>query len=137
MGSANTFVLVAPDCPVEEGIVPASRSGTQTVAELQYQLLSQHPYRYTLEDLILEVHLQRLGLSASERATCEAAIRAELFSKPQACMRASPLPKSYGFGVHYDSQGRLAIFSKGSTEYQHLASSPELRIVKAMRSRRA
>src|SRR6188472_3736377 len=98
----NTFVLIAPDCPVSEGIAPTEKAGKPTVASLQFELLSEQPYERTHEELIFDVHVRRLGLSAREAKSRGASIRAELFAKPQACMRASPLPKKYGWGVHYD-----------------------------------
>jgi len=137
MNPTNTFVIVADDCPAEAGVVPAAGGGKQTVASLEYELLSQRPYAFTLEDLIFEVHLRRAGISPAERAARGAQIRAELFSKPHPCMRASPLTKRYGFGAHYDEGGRLAIYPRGSPEYQRLSASRDLAVVKAMRNRRA
>jgi Family of unknown function (DUF6157) len=68
-------------------------------------------------------------------ATC----RVKLFAKPQACMRTSPLPKRYGWGVHYDGCGRLALYAMESEEYQHFAEgkSSGVKVVTALRSKRA
>ena len=134
---AKTFVVVADDCRATAGIVPAPKGGKATVAVLEYDLLSAHPYRYTLEDLIFEVHLARKQVSKEERKARGAEIRAELFARSHACMRASPLTKSYGWGAHYDDEGRLAIYPRESAEYARLAKSKSLDVVKAMRNSRA
>jgi hypothetical protein len=63
----------------------------------------------------------------------------QLFSKPQACLRASPLPKSHGWGVHFDAKGRVAIHAVDSPEYAKLAKGGENGpvLVSAMRSKKA
>jgi Family of unknown function (DUF6157) len=132
----NTFVSVADDCPAGKSVVPPSRTGAETIATIQYRLLMEKPFRYTLEDLIFEVHLARMRITSEERAERGEKIRARLFSRPHACMRASPLTKSYGWGAHYDEKGRLAIVARESKDYSRLASSADLTVVKAMRNRR-
>jgi Family of unknown function (DUF6157) len=132
----NTFVTVADDCAARAGVAPEPKAGKETVASLEYALLSAKPYTLTLDDLKFEVHLARAGVSAAERAKRGGEMRAELLARPQACMRASPLTKSYGWGAHYDDKGRLAIYARESKEYARLAKSPELRVDKAMRNKR-
>ena len=132
----NTFVLVAEDCPATTGIVPSERGGKPTIASLEYELLSRQPYVFTRDDLLVEVHLRRMNLSAAERAARSDSLRAELLSRPHPCMRASPLPKSYGWGVHHDGAGRIALVALGSKDYARLAAAEDLTIVRAMRNRR-
>jgi uncharacterized protein DUF6157 len=133
----KTFVAVADDCPAASAIVPSRKRGEATVAVLEYELLSAHPYRYTREDLIFEVHLARSEISEQERKARGDEIRAELFARSHACMRASPLTKSYGWGAHYDEAGRLAIYPRESRQYARLSKAKDLDVVKAMRNKRA
>ena len=133
----KTFVAVADDCPAASAITPSQKGGKATVAALQYEFLSAHPYKYTLEDLIFEVHLARSQIPEQERKARGDEIRAELFSRSHACMRASPLTKSYGWGAHYDEDGRLAIYPRESRQYARLSKAKDLDVVKAMRNRRA
>jgi hypothetical protein len=134
----DTFVLVAPDSPVTKATVPAARGVAPTVPVIQYELLTSRPYKFTLEDLLFEVHVRRAGLSRAQVKARSAEIRAELFAKPQACMRASPLPKRYGWGVHYDGRGRLALYAMESEEYRRFAAGEVagIEIVPAMRGKR-
>ena len=118
-------------------ITPSQKGGKATVAALQYEFLSAHPYKYTLEDLIFEVHLARSQIPEQERKARGDEIRAELFSRSHACMRASPLTKSYGWGAHYDEDGRLAIYPRESRQYARLSKAKDLDVVKAMRNKRA
>ena len=135
----DTFVLVAPDCPVASAVAPTAKGANPSVAVIQYELLTAQPYTLTLANLIFEVHIRRAGLSREESKAQAAAIRAELFAKPQACMRASPLPKRYGWGVHYDDRGRLALYAMGSKEYRRFAAGEvkNVKVVAALRSKRA
>lgn len=135
----DTFVLVATDCPVTVAVAPVAKSEIPTVPVIQYELLTARPYTLTLEDLIFEAHVRRAGLSRAEAKARSAAIRAELFAKPQACMQASALPKRYGWGVHYDGRGRLALYAVESEEYRQFATGEVagVKLVTAMRSKRA
>ena len=89
------------------------------------------------EQIIDTDELARQLVEPGEPALAE--IRAELFAKPQACMRASSLPKRYGWGVHYDEQGRLALYGVESAEYGRFAAGEAagVKVVAAMRNRRA
>ena len=134
MGYTDTLILVADDCAATTGVVPASRGERKSVPAIQYELLSQNPYRFTHEDLLYEVHVRHKEIPEEAREARGAAIRAELLSKPHPCLRASALPKTYGWGVHYDREGRIAIYPVGSDEYRRLSAG---KTVKAMRSKRA
>lgn len=135
----DTFVLVAPDCPLTSAVAPPARGGNPTVAVIQHELLTARPYALTLEDLILATHVRRAGLSDSEAASRADEIRALLFAKPHPCMRASPLPKTYGWGVHHDGDGRMALYAVESEEYLRFAggSVRGVEVVAALRSKRA
>jgi hypothetical protein len=129
----NTFVLVAPDCPAREAVVPKPSASGRTVASLQHQLLTEEPYALTLQDLIFRTHVARSGPSGSEDE-----IHAELFARSHPCMRASPLTKRYGWGVHHDAEGRMALYPVESKEYARFAAGqvPGVELVAAMRSKR-
>jgi len=57
----------------------------------------------------------------------------------QACLRASPLLKKYGFGLLFDHEGRVALCPMESEEYQRLVGGidGQVTVIKAMRSKRA
>lgn len=132
----QTLIAVAADCPVRASVVPEARGAKQTVAALQYQMLADHPYVHTQEDVLFQTWLQRQPLGAQSTAEI-ARLRAEFFAKPQACLRASPLPKKYGWGLIFDQNGRVALCPMESAEYQTWLTGAKGPVVKAMRSRRA
>lgn len=129
-GYLNTFITISPDCPVAEGTVPPR---PDSVAGLEHTLLGAKPYEFTGDDLILAVQSQRRGISGEADVH---AFAKELFSKPHACLRASMLPKRYGWGVHYDERGRIAIYGCETESYRLFASRPDLIILAGMRSRK-
>lgn len=129
----DTFIAVAEDCPVTEAEIPGARTDKPSVAAMQFELLNGHPYEYTSDDLLFIVHALRNEIPKSEWKEA----RAQFFSKGQACLRASPLAKRYGFGVHHDAEGRVAIVPIGSKEYKTFSADKKLNQVKAMRSKRA
>jgi hypothetical protein len=135
---ADTFVLVSPDCPVSSAVVPVARGANSPVHVVHYELLAGRPYELTLEDLIFETFVRREGIPKGEAEAQAAEIRAALFRKPHACMRASALPKKYGWGVHYDGEGRLALHAMQSEAYRRFAAGRVggVKIVAALRSKR-
>lgn len=128
----NTFIAVAEDGPAKAAEVPASKP-SPTVAELQFKLLYEHPYQHTSDDILFMVHAERNGIPKREWGEA----RRLFFSKGQACMRASPLAKRHGFGIHNDAQGRIALVPLGSEEYARMTEDQGLKQLKAMRSKRA
>ena len=113
----DTFIEVAPDSQTTCAIVPDG-TGAKTIHRLQYELLTDQPYTLSNEELIFEVHVRRLGLSQPEVAARRRELWDALFSKPHPCMRASALTKKYGWGVHYDSHSKMALYASDSSEYK-------------------
>ena len=56
------------------------------------------------------------------------------FSKGQPCLRASALTKRYGWGIHYNQEGKIALVPVESPEYKKLLEDPATTKYKAMRS---
>ena len=138
MSYTNTFITAADDCPVATGTVPTLRGDKPSIAVLQHELLAKDPYKLTEQELIMIVHVTRLGLTPAELKSRGKAIHAELFAKPHPCLRASPLTKQYGWGAHYDDAGRIAIYARGSKVYAELAAGQgKVTVLKAMRNKRA
>lgn len=132
----DTFILVADDCPILRGRVPPL-APRPSVASLQYTLLSEQPYTFTQAELLFEVHLRRNNIVRSEKN--HDWLWADFFSQSHPCLRASPLTKSYGWGVHFGAQGRAALCGAETEAYRHFAASPDgtLTRLKALRNRRA
>ena len=128
----ETFIEVADDCPASHGEVPKSRGDKKSIAEMQYELLAKNPYKFTSDDVLFQVFADRNDLTPSEYE----AARKEYFSKGQACLRASPLTKRYGFGIHADENGKVALYGVETDEYREFINNPEIKKVKAMRTSR-
>ncbi|MGN7786259.1 DUF6157 family protein [Niabella sp. 22666] len=126
----DTLIEIAEDSPVETAEVPVSKKDVKTVAQLQYELVAKHPYKYTSDDVIFLVYAQRNDLTRAEYK----AAREVFFSKGQPCMRASPLTKRYGFGVHADQNGKIALYGVETADYDRLLKDEGIKKVKAMRT---
>ena len=127
----DTFIEVADDSPTDVAVEPPAR-GVQTIAALHYELIAAAPYTLTSDDVVFETHARRAGIPADERD----AARALFFSKGQPCLRSSPLTKRYGWGIHSDAEGRVALYARESDDYRRLADDPRLAHTKGMRSSR-
>lgn len=126
----NTFIEVAEDYAASEAKIPVPKGDKKSIALQQYELIYQNPYKFTSDDVLFQVFADRNQIKKSDYEQS----RKAYFSKGQACLRASPLTKSHGFGVHADQNGKLAIYAIGTDEYEGLLSDPEIKKVKAMRT---
>ncbi len=126
----DTFIEVADDCPATSGEIPPTKGGTKTVAYIQFDMISKYPYKFTSDDVLFKVFADRNDLTKGEYKQA----REQFFSKGQPCFRASPLTKRYGWGVHSDKDGKIAIFGVETPEYKKLSSDKKLQKVKAMRT---
>lgn len=121
----DTFIQVAKDCPAATAEIPPSKE-PKSIAQIEYEMVINSPYQYTSDDVLYAANGKRRGIS-----------RDDFFAKGQPCFRSSPLTKRYGWGVHSDKQGKIAIYPVESAEYQHYAEAGTLKQLKAMRSQRA
>ncbi len=128
----NGFIEVAEDCPATTGEMPPVKGDKKTVANLQFDMLYDHPYEYTSDDVLFVVYAQRNNIPKSQWKEA----RTAFFSKGQPCFRASPLTKRYGWGVHSDAGGRIALYGRETDEYKRLSGDKDLQVVKAMRTSR-
>ena len=128
----DTFIAVAPDTAATAATEPPQRP-TPSVAELTYRMIAENPYGFTSDDVIFGVWADRRGIPEDERESA----RAEFFAKGQPCLRSSDLGKRYGWGVHADADGRVAVVPMDSDEYARLTSGEGgVTVTRAMRSKR-
>ncbi|RUT68202.1 hypothetical protein D0817_21965 [Flavobacterium cupreum] len=128
----NTFIEVAEDCPAVSGEIPKQKAEARTIAAIEFEMISKHPYQYTSDDVLFQVFADKNDLTKSEYEEA----REKFFSKGQACLSASPLTKRYGWGVHHNEKGKIALFGRETDDYQKLLNDKNLKVVKAMRSSR-
>jgi hypothetical protein len=93
-------------------------------------MINKYPYKYTSDEVLFTIFAERNNISKSELKNAQALF----FSKGQACLRASPLTKRYGWGVHHDSEGKVALFGSETKEYKKLSTDKNIKVVKAMKS---
>lgn len=120
----DTFILVADDSPAIKGEAPPIKE-PKSIAQIEYEMLAGSPYVYTSDDILYAANGERRGIS-----------REEFFSKGQPCFRSSPLTKRYGWGIHSDKQGKVAMYPVESSQYKAYVKDSSLKQLKAMRSKR-
>ena len=128
----NTFIEIADDCPISSGEIPPVKAETKTVANIQFDMVSKNPYKFTSDDVLFQVFTEKNDLTKSEYKEA----REQFFAKGQPCFRASPLTKRYGWGVHYDKDGKMAMYGADSAEYKRFSKDKTLKVIKAMKSGR-
>jgi hypothetical protein len=134
----GALIAVAEDCPVEASVVPELRGGKKTLPLIQYELLRDSPYKYTSAEVLFESNMQHKGLAAGELKRRRRELWDAFFEKPQPCLRASGLPKKYGWGIHCDEEGKIALCPMESPEYRRLSGgSSGTKVLKAFRSSKA
>lgn len=128
----NTLIQIAEDSPTNSGEMPPEKPKGKSVANLQFEMLYESPYQYTSDEVLFTVYATRKEFPKKEWA----AERDIYFSKGQPCFRASPLTKRYGWGVHSNKEGKIAIFGAETKEYEKLVSDSSVKKTAAMRSKR-
>lgn len=128
----NTFIAIADDCPTDKGEVPPQKGDTKTIANIQYEILKKNPYQFTSDDVLFEAFAQRNELTNSELKKA----REQFFSKGQPCFRASPLTKRYGWGIHNNADGKIAMYACDSPQYKKFLTDKNIKVVKAMKTTR-
>lgn len=128
----DTLIEPAEDTKAVSGTTPPSKGNKRTIAEMQYEIMSKYPYKFTSDDVLFQIYADRHDLAKSEYKKA----REQFFSKGQACLRTSPLAKTYGFGIHSDSEGRVALYGMETEKFQSLQSDRKIKKVKALRSSR-
>ncbi|MCY9002714.1 DUF6157 family protein [Peribacillus frigoritolerans] len=95
-------------------------------------MINNNPYKFTQEDVQFKTYLIKNQMEAENAAE----LREQFFSKSKACFRASPLVKNYGWGIHYNNQGEIAIYDVNSEMYNQLLKQDDITKLKGMRSKR-
>ncbi len=129
---SNTFIEIAEDCPATTGEFPPVKGEKKSVANLQFDMLFEHPYQYTSDDVLFTVFAIRKEVGRGEMEEQ----RQQYFSKGQPCFRASPLTKRYGWGIHSNEEGKISMYGAETEEYKQLVENETIKKVKAMRSKR-
>lgn len=126
----GTFIEVSEDCPTDVAQEPPITE-TPSIAALHYRLIAEQPYGRTSDDVVFETFALRTGIAVDD-----AAAREEFFGVGRPCLRSSPLGKRYGWGLHHDDEGRVALVARESEEYALRAADPDAAHTRAMRNRR-
>ena len=136
MSYKNTFVKVSEDCPVLAAEIPVAKNSKKPAHVIQYEILTQNPYRFDHEELIWEVNVQQKEISKEVLESEGEEMKAQMFSKGHPCMRASALVKRYGFGAHYNEHGKIAVYPLGSPEYAQFLKQENIKVLAGMRSKK-
>jgi len=133
MNYFDTLIEVADDCPTKKAKVPLATAGKKTKAVVEYEILVKHPYSHTEEDIAFETYavLHDIPKDIWPKE------RKKFLSKGHPHLRVSPLTKRYGWGIHNNAAGKIALIAVESSRYKQLLADPHTTKVKAFRSTRA
>ena len=117
MSTNEVLIKVAEDTPVDHAIDPPDRDLNKSIARITFEVLIENPYRYSEMELFNEVHFVRRN-------------RRDLKINSYSIKR-SRLCQEFGWGIHRNKEGKLALIAMDSDKYQKLN-----RNIKTMRSYR-
>ena len=133
MNYYNTLIEIAEDSPATKAEVPKPKGGKKTKPVIEYEMIANHPYKYTEEDIAFEtyavLHNIPKAIWPKERQT--------FLSKGHPHLRVSALAKRYGWGIHNNAQGKVALIAVNSLKYKKLMKDPRTTKIKAFRSESA
>ena len=128
----NTFIEIAEDSLTKIGEMPPVKGDKRTVVNLQFEMLYDNPYKFTSDDVLFGVFAMRKDFTKVELQD----ERENYFSKGQPCFRASPITKQYGWGIHCDKDGKIAMYGAETDAYNKFIADQSIKKVRAMRSKR-
>lgn len=105
----NTLIQIA-STSVKQSTVPISKSGKKTEAILLYEVLINNPYRFKQNELFAEVYF---------KIKQKPHLKIETYM-----MQRSELCSLFGWGIHGDEEGRLALVPSESDMYKVLFAKP-------------
>ncbi|MDQ0882141.1 DUF6157 family protein [Peribacillus sp. V2I11] len=132
MSYKNTLITISEDSRVTSARVPVIKNEKPTIAYIEHDLINNDPYKFTQDDVQFKTYLIKNQIEEENADE----LREQFFSKPKACFRASPLVKNYGWGIHYNNQGKIAIYDVKSDMYNQLLNQVDITKLKGMRSKR-
>ena len=62
----NTFIQIADDCPTIVAEVPPLKNDVKTAANIQFELISNNPYKFTSDDVLFQVFAKKNDLIENE-----------------------------------------------------------------------
>lgn len=128
----NTFIEVAEDCPVSSAEIPPTKGDKKSIAYYQFEMIIDNPYQFSSDDVLFKVFAIRNKLMEGELGV----EREHFFSKGKPCFRTSSLPKRYGWGVHNNEDGKIALYALESVEYKKILLDETVEKVRALRTKR-
>lgn len=120
----NTLIQVAPDCPRKKGTPPVSATKSLTTLEVRYDVLNNNPYKFTYDEFLREVFINRLGRDEAD------------LNFDSRTLRRSRLCKQWGWGIHGDEFGRLALVGCETPRYKQLQNHSKIKKINCSRNRR-
>jgi len=133
MNYYNTLIEIAEDSPATKAEVPKPKGGKKTKPVIEYEMIANHPYKYTEEDIAFETYAVLHNIPKAgwpkERQT--------FLSKGHPHLRVSALAKRYGWGIHNNAEGKVALIAVNSLKYKKLMKDPRTTKIKAFRSESA
>lgn len=63
----NTFIETSEDIPVSKAEIPPVKRN-RTLADIQFEMITEHPYKFTSDDVMFECYAQKNDISLKDRA---------------------------------------------------------------------
>lgn len=128
----NTLITVAEDSKAIKGTIPPEKENKKTIANYQFEILQKNASQKTSDELLFEIFAIRNDIPIFELEEAKKVF----FSKGQACLRTSPLAKTYGWGIYFNPEGKIQLVDCASPEYENLIHNAEIKKIPAMKSKR-
>ncbi|WP_440890175.1 DUF6157 family protein [Vibrio sp. WZ-1] len=100
------LILMSQDTIATQSEMPPE---SDAITRIVYEVLTEHPYRFTEPELHREVHYERRGMRHLKIGSYS--------------IKRSNLLKKYGWGIHKDSDGRLALVASDTDKYVRLSQT--------------
>lgn len=128
----NTFIPIPEENKIQKGTIPTLKEGKKSIAYFLYENIIKHPYQYTSNELLFKAYIFTNGIDEADIKKH----KIQFFSKKQLDLRGSSLVLSYGWGIHFNAQGKIALIGIDSNLYSQLTNDTSIQKVKALKIKR-
>ncbi len=123
----NTFIQISETCPFRFGLPHKLRLNINSIAHYQYQMLFENPYAFNAEELLFSAYAIHHNIDP----VLWKFEQYKYVVKEQPNLRSSPLCQTYGWGLHCDEHGGIALCGAETDLYTEFCNNQDLKQYKA------
>ena len=128
----NTSIPISEESKIQKGTIPTLKKDEKSIAYFLYETIFNHPYQYTSNEVLFNAYILKNEIEEADIKKH----KIQFFSKKQLDLRGSSLVITYGWGIHFNPQGKIALIGVDADLYAQLLNDTSIQKIKALKTKR-